>query len=1104
MTRSHPPTDRIERRPGTQRPALFWLLAGAALLLSPLGAQAAGESDIALFSSSSGAPPNIMLLLDDSGSMADEPGWCTGSGYGGGGLGGRRGGGGGGTCGNDGNGGFGRFGRGGGWRRGGGGTCTEPDPTLDCRPKWEIMRDAAINMVETLNPPDGAGGYAENARFGIFMFDDDHNGGMLIVPIADDNTADVIDALQNDIHPNGSTPLGGSLVDIGRYFAGPQGWGSGLTALPLFGSLPYAASAPEPTHEQNVGTPMDLACRDSFVIALSDGEGQPTDGAKYPNLNLWTTLGDADGDGAETVGTDGEWFDDAAYAMARRDFQAGISGVQNVRTHTIAFDVTGAGADLLEKAAEYGEGTFHEANSDLDLSAAFLSATANIFASLGSFTGATVSSSRSREGDLFINSWFEPSDKPVWAGHLEAYRVAPDGEIQSLDSSSGTPTYVPALDSTTNKLIAPPLWDAADKLANDTSRRIITAASDYSSTPIDVTPANISDAEMGLTVDLIPGYPNVGALGITTTDQLRTALIDYLRGKDAFDQNGDGSTTDMRSPVLGDIFHSTPVMIGGPSGLHMHEPGYASFYNTYQHRNRVVYAGSNAGLLEAFDAGEWKTGDDPLTTDLTENGYYSFGTGTNGVNGGSELFGYVPRRLLDELSLMPLNSPRVQYYVDGSPTAADAWLGDKAGGTPKVKDPDEWKTVLVTGLRNGGRGYVALDVTDPSSASYPGVLWEFTDDTLGDSWSKPVITRVRMRAPAGYGDHCGADDGDGDCREQWVAIFGGGYKSNADPNDADFGPDTSSTNWTYRSKAIFVVALDTGQLLAKVAYDATGTNGPDQMLYALPGSPAVLDLDFDGFADVVYIGDLGGQMWKWDLHQPGDASSGLVSNWPAGIFFKTPPTNMGSGVYHYRSFFESPAASYVRGSLHLAFGSGERESLFYGGAAGYDENNRFYVIRDPAPTGTGAFDTVHTESDSDITDVTDGSNLPGNGGYYITLPDGEKFVADPTVFAGFVIASSFQPEAGSDVCVTATGQAKLYVFDIATGVGYFDDGTSDVAADRYLLVGGGLPSKPKVSTGEDPSDDVIYIKTSTGQILLIDPPPRPSTPVGLIYWRQVF
>ena len=49
--------------------------------------------------------------------------------------------------------------------------------------------------------------------------------------------------------------------------------------------------------------------------------------------------------------------------------------------------------------------------------------------------------------------------------------------------------------------------------------------------------------------------------------------------------------------------------------------------------------------------------------------------------------------------------------------------------------------------------------------------------------------------------------------------------------------------------------------------------------------------DDDGFADVVYAGDLGGQVWKWDIHDVGEDTDAdpLVDNWPSGIFFETSP-----------------------------------------------------------------------------------------------------------------------------------------------------------------------------------------------------------------------
>ena len=45
--------------------------------------------------------------------------------------------------------------------------------------------------------------------------------------------------------------------------------------------------------------------------------------------------------------------------------------------------------------------------------------------------------------------------------------------------------------------------------------------------------------------------------------------------------------------------------------------------------------------------------------------------------------------------------------------------------------------------------------------------------------------------------------------------------------DADaYVGDPTSAAWSGESKAIYMVAIDSGQVLAKLKFDATGTNGP--------------------------------------------------------------------------------------------------------------------------------------------------------------------------------------------------------------------------------------------------------------------------------------
>ena len=69
--------------------------------------------------------------------------------------------------------------------------------------------------------------------------------------------------------------------------------------------------------------------------------------------------------------------------------------------------------------------------------------------------------------------------------------------------------------------------------------------------------------------------------------------------------------------------------------------------------------------------------------------------------------------------------------------------------------------------------------------------------------------------------------------------------------------------------------------------------------------------------------------------------------------------------------------------------------------------------------------------------------------------------------------------------------------------GFFPEASEPPSEDRRLLVGTGIASKPRVSVGVNSSDDKIYIQTSEGEVVTVQPPVRDE---GLeqIYWRQRF
>ncbi|MCU0936650.1 MAG: PilC/PilY family type IV pilus protein, partial [Gammaproteobacteria bacterium] len=193
---------------------------------------------------------------------------------------------------------------------------------------------------------------------------------------------------------------------------------------------------------------------------------------------------------------------------------------------------------------------------------------------------------------------------------------------------------------------------------------------------------------------------------------------------------------------LGDIIHSTPAVVGEPPFFYPFD-GYSGFkraHSVTSPRQRMIYVGSNDGLLHAFS-----------------------------MQDGSEKWAFLPKSLHAKLnqaasgaSYDPCSSSYChQSLLDGSPQVADVFA--RFGGANK-----EWRTMLVVGQRAGGTAYTALDVTSGKgfndSSSPARFLWEFTDADLGESWADPVIERVR--------DAAGANE------RAWGVYFSSGYSEN--------------------------------------------------------------------------------------------------------------------------------------------------------------------------------------------------------------------------------------------------------------------------------------------------------------------------------------
>lgn len=966
-------------------------------------------------------------------------------------------------------------------------------PSLPTEDRLETAKAAIISLIDLINPD----GFNESARFGLSKFSSgsDPDGGSIDAPVSSGNKNSLISKLVN-LQPDGWTPLAETMVDIGEYMSGDNSVGSCSKS-----------------GNTGVSNPMEDFCRRNFLIILTDGSPTKDDFRHSPGTaDFICKIGNSDADEDELPtpydgrsdappyqfdGTD--WLDDVSHAFFVRDLRPDLPDIQNIITYTIGFTID---HPLLRDTAVNSTGEYYIATNAAQLSASLRAALLDIIERATSFTAATVPSSRTAFADGFYVAWFKPRiADPFWEGHLEAYRLTSDLEVVDRDGN-------PAIDAT-GTFIEPknPFWDTAFRLLDPAhpARRILTTKGGVRAP---FTPAGIDAADLNLQGGELTLYPNDPLAPFADLEALADAIVGYLHGRDAFDDDRDGVTNELRETVLGDIFHSNPVVVGPPPLALAAEEGYGpphqpgSFIDLHKQRDRVLYVGANDGMLHAIDAGTFRSGDDPLTLEL-ENDFYDMGTG-------NEVFGYVPGMLLDEVKYIPRNLPRSHYYVDGSPSAADVWIPSSIADTDK--QGAEWTTLLVTGLRQGGDGYLALDVTEPGATGgrhgpYPKLQWELDGSAqpLGETWSEPIITRVKLREQPGFLDHCGAQDGDGDCREQWVVIVGGGFTVEGDPNLATY-LSPGDAGWSDDSKAVFIIAADTGQVLARLAYDAADPVLAN-MTYSIPSTPAVLDLDFDGFADVIYVGDAGGQLWKWDISEPGEDSDldGLIDSWPAGIFFRSFPEASDAGL-HYRSIFFPVSAAFLDGELILAFGTGERTELPYLGDPDADENNRFYVVKDPLPVGQGSIPSVPF-SESDLTDIT---GLPSDPdptdlGYYFVAEDGEKFVSNHVIFAGFVITTSYLPDDGlsENVCA-AGGSAFVHIFSLDGGVGFFDPNDPDAPVSnegRRLRVGIGVPADPRISTTKS-GDTQLFLQTSAGHVSVIDAPDPGGDVLDMVYWKQ--
>ena len=797
-----------------------------------------------------------------------------------------------------------------------------------------------------------------SSNIGIMQFNNS-DGGPVIQAMTDlDSNRAALDAVIDGIDAGGWTPLAETLYESALYWHGlPAHYGE------LINENPTDANALASTGPEVYLAPNSPACTKNYNVLLTDGKPtQDTDAYDLvKNLpNYTTTMGRSTCTGGNV---NGACLDDIAEYLSISDAQPDEKGDQFVTTHTIGFTID---LPILKLTAEVSGGEYYLADDVESLTLALLQIFNNANEQALSFTAPAVAVNTFNRtqnlNDLYMTV-FKAESKRHWPGNLKKYRIV-DGTITGANGMSAVNPDTGFFDDAATSFwtVGGPdgnnveLGGAANMLPDPAVRKLYTnngTESNLTGTSNALTPSNAGAFSLA-------DFGLSGAAGEPTTDE----LIRWARGEDIRDEDSDPSTTARN--VMGDPLHSQPaaVVYGGSEG----------------NEDVVVFTATNDGYLYAID-------------------------GTTGV----ELWSFIPKELLP--NLMPLyfnlDASFKQYGIDGDvvPVVADHNNNGVIDGTDFV--------YVIFGMRRGGNSYYALDVTDKNT---PKLLWNVSYPGFGQSWSRPVVTKVDINDP-------------GLNSNKAVVIVGAGYDS---VHDTPVHPSTADNE----GAGIFMLDLKTGTELWRAGRDVGADRRLVNMTRAFPNQIRVIDINGDHFADRMYASDVGGQIWRFDIFK-GQAPSALVTGGVIGRFgaegLASPSAADTRRIYNSPdiSIFQDKARRYIAVSI----GSGYRAHPLDNSAT-----DRFYSLRDPDifnQLTQAQYDSYDVATDADMVEVSGqvGVTLnPGDRGWKFTLPATQKILADSVTFDDSIFFVGFSPDvkALSD-CETTVGRNFLYRVNVVNG-----------------------------------------------------------------------
>ncbi|WP_085707107.1 pilus assembly protein [Pseudomonas sp. B35(2017)] len=564
---------------------------------------------------------------------------------------------------------------------------------------------ATFNPATNNNP--GNGGYIARS-----VSDLSPVSGSVTQAQADSNYNALISSI-NGLSAVANTPLAETYYEITRY---------------MRGLAPYYNSTPN-----TYTSPIQYRCQKNYGVVITDGlptydrtfpNNDPLGGNRLPNWDGVNNDGDnlnGDGEG------DTLYLDDIAkFAFdidmrstgtdaAGKSWNAADFPKQNMNTYTVGFT---AANDMLSDAAGYGQGKYYQATDSAGLNTALSAALSDITSKAGSGGSGVTSGNTLASGTSYFQTSYDPKD---WRGTIKSFGFTSTGAVNTSTVLWSTDTaIVPSATAPTYQS-----W-------NTTTNAAVTLAF-----------GNFSAAQQTV---LGQGLPT----GISGSD-----LVEWSKGTNK-------AGLKVRSVLLGDIINS-PLVLASPSEKTASDLSGDTSYSTYL---TAKAANMNASLVV--------------------NGNDGFVSVINSANG-TRRYAYMPSSVLPSLRLIAdptyINGVGHKFLVDGQVGVYDAQFGTA------------WKTLAIGGTGAGGKTFYGLQLYDASAGNVIKGLWEVSAPStasasnvfndLGYAYARAEVARLA--------------DG------RWAAFIANGYGSNSGV------------------AALYVLDVRDGSLIRKIVVDATET-----------------------------------------------------------------------------------------------------------------------------------------------------------------------------------------------------------------------------------------------------------------------------------------